>query len=149
VSLVSDCTDEDAKSSRPEDRVEIGGLVDLKIQHDVQTELRLPPAAFAIMEHMFAAPDHEIGFTWDGIKAESREVIRRMINAEVVREREYVRPGETRPFRWTIKLTDMGVNVLLENRKRKIVVGQMTPVTVSAKELAEIQQRGYGTRRRG
>lgn len=91
----------------------------------------------------------EVGWDWNGgidpktnlwkpLSHETRELITDLINAEILREREYVAGNAVAKL--TLFLTDKGRNLVAKMRAHKIVGTEARPLTVDEmRELAKIE----------
>ena len=118
------------------------GVVDLKAEHDVATELQLSAPKIKMLEFI-AAHGGEIPFTWDSFAErlrgaqnpaeaaavhESREALVDLINARLVTEREYVTSALQAHGRLHLRLTDKGRSVVAEHQKFRFVPGSVQPI---------------------
>jgi hypothetical protein len=126
------------------------GVINIRAEHDVGTELRLSPPQLQMLTKL-AAAGGEMPFSWDvfatkhaNAKTElerqtiidARESVIDLVNARYVREVEY-HAGVT--VRLVLRLTDKGRSVVAEHEKFRLVPESMKPV--SAEEIVqEIQK---------
>ena len=108
------------------------GVVGIRAENDVATELMLSPPACHQLEFL-AAHGGEVPFSWDTFAQrkmaaktlleaqtidDARELLVDLINAGYVREREYVSAGVIRLF---LRLTDKGKSVVAQLQKFRLV----------------------------
>ena len=107
-----------------------GGIVDLRIENDVELELGLAgkPGAMTTLEYL---ADHggEVGWSWDNIKPQTREMVADLIELGLVKEMEYVTHALQIHGRLALRLTDRGRNVVAIHRKRKVTASEVKPIS--------------------
>jgi hypothetical protein len=126
------------------------GVVEIKSEHDVATELALSPPKCRMLESI-AAASGEVPFSWDDFARrramaktlveaqtidDAREAVVDLINDGYLREREYHTSGGY--LRSVLRLTDKGRSVVAELEKYKLTPGTMKPI--SRDELVEIKK---------
>lgn len=113
------------------------GVIDLKIENDVEAELRSPstgkplaqiPGATKTLEYL---ADHggEVNWSWEGIANATREMVADLIQMELVKEIEYVTSATQLHGRLALRLTDKGRNVVATHRKRKVIASEVKPLS--------------------
>jgi hypothetical protein len=125
------------------------GVVEIRAEHDVATELQLSAPKIKMLEFL-AAHGGEIPFSWDSFAArlrcaanpaeaaavtESREALVDLINTRLVTEREYVTSALQVQGRLCLRLTDRGRSVVAEHQKFRFVPGSVQPIDASAAAL--------------
>lgn len=105
-----------------------GGYADLTIQNDVAGELELTEAMTKTLEYL-AVHGGEVRWSWEGIKPATKEMVADLIEHGLVKEIEYVTHAMQLHGQLALRMTDKGRNVLEIHRKRKIVAGEVRPIT--------------------
>src|SRR5271168_853197 len=116
------------------------GVVNIRAEHDVASELALSPPKCKMLEFL-AAHGGEVPFSWDSFAQrkmsaknlaeaqavdDSQDALVDLINASYIREREYVTAGSTRLF---LRLTDKGSSVVAELEKFRLVPESVKPIS--------------------
>jgi hypothetical protein len=116
------------------------GVVNIRAEHDVASELALSPPKCKMLEFI-AAHGGEVPFSWDSFAQrklsasnlaeaqavdDSRDALVDLINDSYVREREYVNAGSIRLF---LRLTDKGRSVVAELEKFRLVPESVKPIS--------------------